>query len=41
MRAEIVAAVTEAAAHAEAAPNPDPATMHERLYAAPILQEVA
>lgn len=41
MRAEIVAAVTDAAARAEAAPNPDPATMHDRLYAAPIMQEVA
>ena len=41
MHAEIVAAVTEAAARAEAAPNPDPATMHDRLYAAPILPEVA
>jgi 2-oxoisovalerate dehydrogenase E1 component alpha subunit len=35
MRAAIVAAVTEAAARAEAAPNPDPATMHDHLYAAP------
>lgn len=41
MREAIAAEITEAAARAERAPNPDPATLLDRLYAAPIMQEVA
>lgn len=41
MRNAIVAEITEAAARAERAPDPDPATMFDHLYAAPIVQEVA
>lgn len=41
MQAAILAEITEAQASAERAPNADPATLLDRLYAAPIAQEVA
>lgn len=41
MRDTIAAEIAEAAARAERAPNPDPATLLDHLHAAPIMQEVA